>query len=121
MKIRIQNSDKFLDVNVEHPYLLSNLDVFNKEARPQLLEAIHTNNLKCDGCGKLLKNREWICVYHRPMSAKIIKETYRFENKKTGEVYGGGEIELKDTWAFFLFCFDTRTDCIGKWKDKRLK
>jgi hypothetical protein len=121
MKIRIQNSNKFIDVAVEHPYLLGSPDVYERELKPQLQDIINRDNLKCSGCGKPLINRDWICINHRPMSARVIKETLRVEDKNTGEVYGEGEIELKDMWAMFLFCFDTRADCINKWKDKRPK
>lgn len=121
MKIRIQNSNKFIDVNVEHPYLLSSPDVNERELKPKLIEVIDRDNLKCSGCGKPLKNRGWICVNHRPKSALNIKETYRIEDNNTGEVYGEDEFELKDMWAIFLFCFDTRADCLTKWKDKRPK
>src|SRR3972149_9873157 len=116
MKIRIQNSNKFIDVGVEHPYLLSNPDVNERELKPKLVAVINRDNLKCDGCGKLLKNRGWICVNHRPMSARVIKETLRVEDNNTGDVYGMGECELKDTWALFLFCSDSAGDCINKWK-----
>jgi hypothetical protein len=121
MRIRIQNSNKFIDVNVEHPYLLSNPDVNERELKPKLMDVINRDNLKCDGCGKPLINRGWICVNHRPKSALNMKETYRVEDDNTGEVYGEGEFELKDMWAMFLFCFDTRADCINKWKDTRPK
>jgi hypothetical protein len=55
------------------------------------------------------------------MSARIVKETLRVEDKNTGEVYGEGEFELKDMWALFLFCYDTRESCINKWKSHRPK
>ena len=121
MKIKIQDSDNYLDVNVAHPYLLSNPDVNEREFKPKIQEIIDRDCLKCSGCGKELKGRGWIAVNHRPMSARVIKETYRVENESTGEVYGEGEIELKDKWAVFLFCFDTRESCLTKWKDKRPK
>lgn len=121
MKIRIQNSDRFLDINVEHPYLLGSPDVYERELKPQLQEIINRNNLKCSGCGKPLINNSWIGINHRPKSALKINETFKVENKNTGEVYGGGEFELKDMWAIFLFCFDTRESCITKWKAKRPK
>ena len=118
MKIRIENSNKFIDVNVAHPYLLSNPDVNERELKPKIQEIINRDNLKCSGCGKLLINRDWICINHRPMSAMKVKETLRVEDKNIGDVYGKGEWELKNIWAVFLFCFDTRADCINKWKDK---
>lgn len=121
MKIRIQNSKKFIDVNVEHPYLLSNPEVYEKDFKPKLQEAIDKYDLKCDGCGKPLKNNGWICINHRPKSALSVKENLRIDNEETGEAYGEGEFELKDTWAVFIFCFDTREACITKWKDKRPK
>lgn len=117
MKIRIQNSNNFLDVNVAHAYLLNNPDVFNKEAKPQLQEAINTNALRCDGCSKNLKGRGWIAINHRPMSARGFKEKLSVENKDTVIHYI--DYELKDTWAMFLLCSDTREDCLKKWLDKR--
>ena len=121
MKIKIQDSNKFIDVDVAHPYLLGDVNVYERELKPKIQEIIDKNNLKCSGCGKPLINRGWICVNHRPKSARIVRETLRVEDKNTGEVYGEGEFELKDMWAMFLFCFDTRADCINKWKDKRPK
>jgi hypothetical protein len=50
-----------------------------------------------------------------------MKENYRVEDDNTGEVYGSGEWELKDTWALFLFCSDSAGECISKWKDRRPK
>ena len=108
----IQDSNKFIDVAVKHPYLLGNPDVNEREFKPKIQEVIDRDNVKCSGCGKELKCIGWIAVNHRPMSAKKIKETYRVDNESTGEVYGEGKIEVKDTWAVFLFCFDTRADCI---------
>lgn len=121
MKIRIQNSEKYLDVNVEHPYLLGNPDICKRELTPKLQVIIKANDLKCDGCGMLLKNKGWVAVNHRPKSARVVKETYRVENKSTGEVWGEGEFMIKDIWAVFLFCSDTCGDCISKWKDNRPK
>lgn len=118
MKLRIQNSSKFIDVGVAHPYLIGDVKVYERELKPKLIEIINRDNLKCDGCGKSLKDREWICINHRPNSALNMKETYRVKNN-TGEVYGGGEWELKDTWALFLFCANTSKDCLIKWKDRR--
>lgn len=121
MKIRIQNSNKFIDVAVEHPYLLGSPDVYEKELKPQIETAINKYGLKCSGCGTPLKDKGWICINHRPMSARIVRETLRVEDKNTGDVYGEGEIELKDMWALFLFCYDTRESCINKWKANRPK
>ena len=121
MKIRIQNSNEFIDVDVTHPYLLSEGNVYKQELKPKIQEVIDRDNLKCSGCGKPLINKSWIGVNHRPKSARVIKETLRVEDKNTGEVYGAGEFELKDVWAIFLFCYDSRVDCINKWKDKRPK
>jgi hypothetical protein len=120
MRIRIQNSNKFIDVNVEHPYLLSNPDVNERELKPKLMDVINRDNLKCDGCGKPLINRGWICVNHRPKSALNMKETYRVEDDNTGEVYGSGEWELKNTWALFLFCSDTAGDCLVAYFDEEM-
>ena len=119
MKIKIQDSDKFIDVAVEHPYLLGSPDVYERELKPKLQDIINRDNLKCSGCGKPLINRGWKCVNHRPMSAGGFKEKLRVENKDTAIHYI--DYELKDMWAMFLFCFDTRADCISKWKDKRPK
>ncbi len=121
MKIRIQDSNKFIDVDVAHPYLLGDVNVYERELKPKIQEIIDRDNLKCSGCGKPLKNNGWICINHRPKSALNMKETYRVEDENTGEVYGEGEFELKDMWAMFLFCFDTRESCLTKWKDKRPK
>lgn len=117
----IQDSKEHLDVDVEHPYELSNPEIYEKIFRPRLQELIDNRDLKCDGCGKPLRDRGWICVNHRPKSALSIKENLRLEDKETGEVYGEGEFDLKDKWAVFLFCFDTRESCITKWKDRRPK
>lgn len=119
MKIRIQNSSKFIDVDVAHPYLLGDVKVYERELKPKIQEVIDRDNLKCSGCGKPLNNRGWICVNHRPKSALTMKENYRVEDENTGEVYGEGEFELKDTWALFLFCSDSVQDCINKWKGRR--
>jgi len=121
MKIRIQNSSKFIDVDVAHPYLLGDVNVYERELKLKIQEIINRDNLKCSGCGKPLINRGWICVNHRPKSALNMKETYRVEDDNTGEVYGSGEWELKNTWALFLFCSDTAGDGLSKWKDKRPK
>lgn len=119
MKIRIQDSEDYLDINVTHPYLLSYSNVYEQELKPKLLEVIDRNNLKCSGCGKPLINRDWICINHRPISAGGFKEKIRVENNDNTIHYI--DYELKDMWAMFLFCFDTRVDCINKWKDKRPK
>jgi len=121
MKIRIQNSNNFIDAAVKNPILFSSPDVYERELKPKIQEIIDRDKLKCSGCGKPLINRGWICVNHRPKSALNMKETYRVEDENTGEVYGSGEWELKNTWALFLFCSDSAGDCINKWKDKRPK
>jgi hypothetical protein len=118
MKIRIQDSDKFVDINVEHPNLLGNLEVYERELKPKLQEIINRDNLKCSGCGKLLKERDWICVSHRPMSAGQFKEI-SIETKK--DVLHYLNYELKDVWALFLFCSDTRESCLTKWNSIRPK
>ena len=121
MKIKIQNSDKFVDVAVEHPYLLGSPDVFERELKPKLQGIINSDNLKCSGCGKALTNREWIVITHRPKSALDVRETLSVEDINVGIIYSEGVLEFKNVWAVFLFCFDTRADCISKWKNKRPK
>lgn len=92
MKVRIGHSLIYLEI--ENPTQLSEKD--NKTIQ----EMINARDLKCDGCKKPLKN-SWIAIIHRPKSA-FDKE----ENK------------LKEIWAMYLFCYDTRLECIEKWKNK---
>jgi len=97
MRIRIGESLYYIDV--PHTYLSGGED---KEIQKKLEEVIKDRDLKCDGCGKPLKNKEWISVIYRPKSA-LNKEARKF------------------MWAVFLFCYDTREDCINKWEDRRPK
>jgi len=119
MKIRIQNSDRFINVDVDHPYELGNPEISEVLLNPKIQQLIDKDNLKCDGCGSALKDRSWICVNHRPKSAGKFKESLRMEDEKTGEVYGEGEYQIEDVWAIFLFCFDTREKCMKKWTKRR--
>lgn len=121
MRIRIQNSEQYLDVNLPHPYLLGNPEVFDLQLKQQLQPIIDRDKLKCSGCGKLLVNNSWIGINHRPMSALEVTESIRVQDRNTGEVYSSGKFELKDKWAIFLFCYDTTESCISKWKVKRPK
>ena len=58
MKIRIQNINKFIDVDVAHPYLLGDINVYERDLKPKIQDIINRYKLKCSGCGKPLFNSE---------------------------------------------------------------
>lgn len=91
MEIRLQNTERGLDVDIEHPYLLNYPEVFAKKLKPQLDNYIIEGNAVCDGCGSLLYNKAWLSTV----------------------------ISSKGKWRVFLFCYDTRVDCAKKWEKKR--
>ncbi len=96
MKIRIGNTLQYIDVDVEHPYLLS-----SEEGNKQIRKAVADMVLFCGGCKKELKKRSWVSIIHRPKSAK---GTY-----------------IEDYWNLFFICFDTKDKCSNKWMKKRKK
>lgn len=117
MKIRIQNSNEYLDVDIEHPYRIGEPEIYEAKLKPKLQDLIDNKDLKCDGCGKSLIGRGWLCIYHRPKSALSIGNDVDIETKDY--VYGEGDFELKDIWAMFFICSDTSEHCIKKWVDRR--
>ena len=102
MKIRIGDSLYYIEVDVPHAYLLSG--ELNEETREKFQFEINDRDLKCEGCGKSLKGKDWLPMIHRPKSAL---------NEETGD--------LKEAWAVFFFCLDTREDCVKMWMEKRPK
>lgn len=102
MKIRIGNSQYYIDVDVPHAYLLSG--DLSEEIKKKFQFEIDDRDLKCEGCGKSLKGKAWIVTIHRPKSAY---------DETTGS--------RKEIWSVFFFCYDTRQDCIRQWMEKRKK
>jgi hypothetical protein len=46
MKIRIQDSNKFIDVDVAHPYLLGDVNVYERELKPKIQEVVFPGQKK---------------------------------------------------------------------------
>lgn len=101
MKIRIQDSLNYIDLNILHPHLFNTED---PQIKQQLEDVVKERELKCSGCGKPLEENKWIVTLHRPKSAL---------NEETGD--------SREIWSIFFLCEDTSEECCKKWLDLRPK
>lgn len=93
MRVRLQDSNVYLDLDM-HPHdFIQGLDDNTKQ---DFQRWVDERGLKCDGCGKSLKGKAWVCTLHRPKSALD-----------------------EERWAVFFMCYDTREKCGAKWLAKR--
>ncbi len=89
MRFQLQDTIKFLDIDVNDAHKLSEVKVCDEKLKPIINEAIRRYGLKCDGCDNLLSIEGWLCIPHNRV-----------------EDIG---------WTIRLFCFDTRERCIERW------
>lgn len=119
MKIRIQDTEHTIDLDVDNVYELSNQDVMDR-LKPNFIQSFSKHNIGCSGCGKNIADRNFRVVVHRPQSARSVDSMFKID-QTNNDVILGYQLNVKDIWGLFPFCSDTFQECCNMWKPNRPK